>query len=298
MPHTHDHTGIEINRRFQLAIAMNVVIVVLEVVYGLLSHSIALIADAGHNLADVLALIFAMGASFLSARPPTARRTYGFRRTTILAALLNAMIMLVMTGAILYGAIDRFRSPVSVDGGTVSLVAGIAILLNAISAFLLHQHSKHDLNVCAPFLHLVGDAASAAGVLIAGIIISYSGMSWVDPLASIIIAMVILFATWRVLRESFNLAADAVPEKIDPSAIESYLKSVDGVRDIHDLHIWGMSTTHVVLTAHLVIPERTVEDSMLFDISRELHDRYGIEHSTLQVERGSIECELESSHVI
>jgi cobalt-zinc-cadmium efflux system protein len=299
MPHDHSHAPpTHVNRNFKIAIGLNICIVVLEVMFGLLAHSIALVADAGHNTADVLALVFAMGANLLAMRPPTSRRTYGFRRTTILAALLNAVIILVLTGAIMYGAIERFRSPTEVNGAIVSAIAAISIALNGISAWVLFAHQKTDLNVRAPFLHLIADAASAAAVMVAGLIIVWSGASWVDPLASILICLTILLATWSILRESFNLVTDAVPEQIDADAIESYLRSIDGVLDVHDLHIWGMSTTHVVLTVHLIIPDRAVEDDLLFGIARALHDRYGVEHTTIQVERGAISCELAASHVI
>jgi cobalt-zinc-cadmium efflux system protein len=303
MPHDHAaHNASlaqdpKLKNRFRMAIAMNITIVVAELVYGIIGHSVALLADAGHNVADVLALVFAMAANILAARPPTARRTYGFRRTTILAALLNAMFILILTGGILFGAVHRLQEPTEVNGLTVSLVASLAIVLNAISALLLFSY-KHDLNVRAPFLHLIGDAASAAGVLIAGLLITWTGKSWIDPVASIIIAVTIMFATWKILRESFNLAADAVPEHLNPAEIESYLLSVRGVAEVHDLHIWGVSTTHVVLTAHLVIPDYEVEDALLFTISHELERRFGIDHATLQIERGAMNCELASSHVI
>jgi cobalt-zinc-cadmium efflux system protein len=303
MPHDHAAHDASLARdpklknRFRIAIALNIVIVIAELVYGILDHSVALLADAGHNVADVLALVFAMTANILASRPPTARRTYGYRRTTILAALLNAMVILILTGGILFGAVHRLQEPAEVNGLTVSMVAGLAIVLNSICALLLLSH-KHDLNVRAPFLHLIGDAASAAGVLIAGLLIEWTGKSWIDPIASILIAVTILLATWKILRESFNLAADAVPEHLDPTAIEEYLRSVEGVTEVHDLHIWGMSTTHVVLTSHLVIPNYAVEDSLLFQISHELKSRFGIDHATLQIERGMMNCELASSHVI
>ena len=300
MPHDHHHHHpiSAPNGRFKLAIALNVAIVVIEVIYGFLGHSIALISDAGHNFADVLSISFALGASILAARPPTKRRTYGFRRTTILAALLNAVILLLTTGAIVFGAVERFLKPSPVDGHTIWIVASIAIVLNAISASLFLRDRKHDLNIRAAYFHLVGDVAASSGVVIAGILIVWTGASWIDPLTSIIIATVILFGTWKILREAINLAADAVPEHIDADAIESYLRNIDGVADVHDLHIWGMSTTHVVLTAHLVIPEKKVEDNILFNICSELKRNFGIEHATLQVERGSLDCELASSHVI
>lgn len=301
MPHDHHHhtpASESPNASFKIAIGLNIVIVVLQVVYGFLSHSIALIADAGHNLTDVLSLLLALGANVLAARPPTQKRTYGYRRTTILAALLNAAILLVTTGAILFAAIERLRNPVPVDGGVVSIVAGIGIVLNAASAWLFARGRKGDLNVKAAFLHMAGDAAVSAGVVLAGIIIVATGALWVDPAMSIIISIVIALGTWSVLRDSFNLAADAVPTHIDRVAIEDYLNKVEGVCEVHDLHIWAMSTTHVVLTAHLVIPEGRVEDDMLFQISRTLHDSYGIEHTTIQIERGAPGCELADEHVI
>ncbi len=296
--HSHDHAATALNRNFKIAVGLNVLIVVIQATYGFVSHSIALIADAGHNLTDVLSLLFAMGANFLAARPPTKTRTYGFRRTTILAALFNAVILLITTGAILYGAIERWAHPVAVDGATVSIVATIGIVLNAFAAMLFLDGRKGDINVRGAFLHMAGDAAVSAGVVVAGLLIVGTGLLWIDPAMSIVISIVIAISTWKLLRESFNLASDAVPEQIDPAAIESYLRSVDGVLEVHDLHIWGMSTTHVVLTAHLVIPDRAIEDALLFEISRELHDHHGIEHTTIQVERGAISCELADSHVI
>ena len=283
---------------FKIAIALNVAIVALQAIYGFLSHSIALIADAGHNFTDVLALVLALGANLLAARPPTKYRTYGYRRTTILAALLNAVLLLVTTGAIIFGAVHRLEHPSPVDGATVSIVAGIGIVLNLVSALLFRRGSESDLNVKAAFLHMAGDAAVSAGVVIAGLAIIWTGALWIDPIMSIVISVVILVSTWQVLRESVNLAADAVPESIDPETIERYLTSVDGVAAVHDLHIWGMSTTHTVLTAHLVVPQREVQDRMLFGICEELKSRFGIAHATLQVERGSAACALEASHVI
>ncbi|HEY3875519.1 MAG TPA: cation diffusion facilitator family transporter [Candidatus Kapabacteria bacterium] len=300
MPHDH-HTNeapLVTNTSFKIAIGLNVLIVVMQIVYGILSHSVALIADAGHNFTDVLSLLLAMGANILAARPPTRKRTYGYRRTTILAALFNAMILLITTGAILFAALERLKNPVGVDGSTVSVVAGIGIILNAASAWLFARSRKGDLNTKAAFLHMAGDAAVSAGVVIAGILILWTGALWLDPAMSIVISLVIAFSSWTVLRDSFNLASDAVPSEIDHAAIERYLLGVKGVTDIHDLHIWAMSTTHAVLTAHLVIPERAVEDALLFTIAHELHHHYGIEHTTLQVERGAVPCELASEHVI
>ncbi len=304
MPHDHSPSIAGTNSSFKIAIWLNVLIVIVQVVYGILSHSVALVADAGHNLTDVLSLLFALGANVLAARPPTKKRTYGFRRTTILAALLNAMILLVATGAILFAAFERLRHPAPVNGRTVAIIAGIAIVLNGISAWLFARGRKgasptmRDLNVKAAFLHMASDAAVSAGVVLAGLIILWTGAMWVDPVMSIIIAIVITFGTWSLLRDSFNLAADAVPEGINPSAIEAYLRGLDGVADVHDLHIWGMSTTQIALTAHLIVRHEVSEDALLATISTAMHDRYGIEHTTIQTERGALECELAPGHVV
>jgi cobalt-zinc-cadmium efflux system protein len=298
MPHDPTPPAIRTNASFKIAIGLNVLIVAMQAVYGILSHSVALVADAGHNLTDVLSLLFALGANILAARPPTKKRTYGFRRTTILAALLNAMILLVATGAILFAAIERLRNPMPVNGETVAIIAGIGIVLNGLSAWLFARGRKGDLNVRAAFLHMAGDAAVSAGVVIAGLIIIWTGALWVDPLMSIVIAIVIVAGTWSLLRDSFNLAADAVPEGIDPTAIESYLRGLDAVTDVHDLHIWGMSTTQIALTAHLIVRQQASEDALLALIVCTMRDQYGIEHTTIQIERGALECELASNQVV
>ena len=298
MPHDYAPPATRTNASFKIAIGLNVLIVALQAVYGILSHSVALVADAGHNLTDVLSLLFALGANILAARPPTKTRTYGFRRTTILAALLNAMILLVATGAILFAAFDRLRHPAPVDGRTVAWIAGIGIVLNAASAWLFVRGRKGDLNVKAAFLHMAGDAAVSAGVVMAGLIILWTGAIWVDPMMSIVIAIVIVAGTWSLLRDSFNLAADAVPEGIDPSAIESYLRGLEAVTDVHDLHVWGMSTTQIAMTAHVIVREEVAHDALIATICTAMHDRFSIEHTTIQIERGALECELASSHVV
>lgn len=299
MPHDAAPATIPSNASFKIAIALNVAIVILQAVFGFLSHSIALVADAGHNLTDVLSLLIALGANILAARPPTKKRTYGFRRTTILAALLNATILLVATGAILFAAVDRLSHPVPVHGATVSIIAAIGIVLNAASAWLFLRGRKSDLNVKAAFLHMAGDAAVSAGVVLAGLIIVWTDALWVDPTMSIIIVIVIAAGTWSLLRDSFDLAADAVPTGIDPAAIEAYLRGLEGVTAVHDLHIWGMSTTHVALTAHLVIaPGSAMEDALLSNVCHTMHDRFGIDHTTVQIERGAFECELAPEHVV
>jgi cobalt-zinc-cadmium efflux system protein len=303
MPHDFASSVPETNASFKIAIGLNVLIVILQVVYGIVSHSVALVADAGHNLTDVLSLLFALGANILASQPPTKRRTYGFRRTTILAALLNAMILLVATGAILFAAFERLGHPTPVNGRVVAMIAGVGIVLNGISAGLFAHGRKGDLNVKAAFLHMAGDAAVSAGVVIAGLIIIWTGAIWVDPLMSIVIAIVIVAGTWSLLRDSFNLAADAVPEGIDSAAIDRYLRGLNAVTDVHDLHIWGMSTTQVALTAHLIVHgdavrDETAHDALLSTICAAMHDRFGIGHTTVQIERGALECELAPEHVV
>ena len=304
MPNSKFPSVVETNASFKIAIGLNILIVLLQVVYGILSHSVALVADAGHNLTDVLSLLFALGANILAARPPTQKRTYGFRRTTILAALLNAMILLVATGAILLAAIERLRRPTPVNGSVVAIIAGIGIVLNGISAWLFARGRKgasstmRDLNVRAAFLHMMGDAAVSAGVVIAGIIILRTGAIWVDPLMSIVIAIVIVAGTWSLLRDSFNLAADAVPAGIDLAAIEQYFRRLNGVSDVHDLHVWGMSTTQIAITAHVIVREDVAHDELISTICAAMHGRFGIEHTTIQIERGALECELAPGHVV
>lgn len=304
MPNSKFPSVVETNASFKIAIGLNILIVLLQVVYGILSHSVALVADAGHNLTDVLSLLFALGANILAARPPTQKRTYGFRRTTILAALLNAMILLVATGAILLAAIERLRRPTPVNGSVVAIIAGVGIVLNGISAWLFARGRKgasstmRDLNVRAAFLHMMGDAAVSAGVVIAGIIILRTGAIWVDPLMSIVIAIVIVAGTWSLLRDSFNLAADAVPAGIDLAAIEQYLRRLNGVSDVHDLHVWGMSTTQIAMTSHVIVREDVAHDELISTICAAMHGRFGIEHTTIQIERGALECELAPGHVV
>ena len=303
MPHDHAEPALQTNGSFKIAIALNIVIVLVQAIYGFLSHSIALVADAGHNLTDVLGLAIALGANILASRPPTKKRTYGFRRTTILAALLNATVLLLATGAILWAAIERFGHPVNVAGATVSIIAGIGIVLNAASAWLFSRNRAHDLNVKGAFLHMAGDAAVSGGVVLAGLIIVWTRAMWVDPLMSILIVVVITLGTWSLLRDSFNLAADAVPEGIDANSIEAYLRGLEGVSQVHDLHIWAMSTTQVALTAHLVRTADREEgaqaaDTLLAAVSTTLRDRFGIDHATVQIEHGAIECQLAPDHVV
>jgi len=257
-------------------------------VYGMRSGSLALLADAGHNAGDVLGLILAWAAIRLGQRAPTTRRTYGFRGSSILAALANAVILLVAVGGVAWEAIARLRTPSPVDGHVIAWVAGVGIVINTLTALLFASGRKHDLNVRGAFLHMATDAAVSLGVMISGIIVATTGTEWIDPAVSLAVVVLITWATWGLFREALDLALHAVPHGIDPDAVRDYLVALPGVTEVHDLHIWGMSTTEIALTAHIVRPAGGDTDAFLATVSRELHDRFHIEHPTLQVERGCV----------
>jgi cobalt-zinc-cadmium efflux system protein len=260
--------------------------VVLEVVYGLKSSSLSLVADAGHNFGDVLGLALAWIAALLALRLPTRRHTYGMRRSSILAALANAIFLLITVGAIAWEAILRFQHPDVVDSRTVVWVAALGIAINLSTALLFVAGRKGDLNVRGAFLHMTADAAVSLGVVAAGIIIGITGWLWVDPVVSLLVVAVITVGTWSLLTESIHLALDAVPESVELADVEAYLRALPNVTDVHDLHVWGMSTTDVALTAHLVKPVLGDDDAMLIGTCQELHKRFGIGHATIQIERG------------
>jgi cobalt-zinc-cadmium efflux system protein len=285
----HHHHGSPDNQgqAFVITIALNTVFVVVEFACGIVANSTALMADAGHNLSDVLGLLLAWGASMLARRTPSGRYTYGLRSTSILAALANAMLLMVACGAIALEAAQRFAEPPVVAGLTVTLVAGIGIVINGLSAWLFVKGSHGDLNIRGAYLHMLADAVVSLGVVLAGVAMLYTGWYWLDPAISLAIVVVIVIATWGLLRESLRLALNAVPAHIDAAALEAYLRQCPGVCDIHDLHIWGMSTTESALTVHLVMPEGYPGDACMDDIMRTLTERYAIQHSTLQVEQGT-----------
>lgn len=279
----HTHAPASYGRAFALGVALNAGFVLLEWIYGRISHSLALQADAGHNLSDVLGLLLAWGASVLAQRQPSYRRTYGLRRSTILAALINAVVLLFAVGAIAWEALGHLRQPAPVAGTTVIVVAAIGIVINTATA-LLFLRGQHDLNIRGAFLHMAADAGVSLSVLLAGASIWATGWTWLDPVVSLVVAGVILLSTWTLLRDAIDLALDAVPRDIDLPAVRSYLRALPSVAEVHDLHIWGMSTTEAALTAHLVIPDGSANDALLARAEQELHDRFGIEHATLQVE--------------
>jgi cobalt-zinc-cadmium efflux system protein len=282
----HSHAPASFGRAFAIGIALNVAFVAIEAIYGLRAHSMALLADAGHNLSDVFGLMVAWGGAVLARSTPTRRHTYGLRSSTILAALTNAILLLVAIGAIAWEAIRRFGHPEPIAGGVVAVVAAIGIGVNGATALLFMAGRKGDLNVRGAFLHMAADAAVSAGVVIAGLVILKTGWLWLDPVISLVIVAVIAVSTWGLLRDSVNLALNAVPAHIDPEPVEKYLAALPGVREVHDLHIWGMSTTDVALTAHLIRPTVEDEDRMLLEVCDTLRDKFGISHATVQIERG------------
>ena len=295
----HDAAAAPRGRAFALAIALNLVFVAVEVAAGLVSGSMALIADAGHNLSDVLSLLLAWGASVLAARPPSERFTYGLKSSSILAAIANAALLWVALGAILVETLRRIAEPTPVAGNTMMAVAGAGILVNALSAMLFARGRKADLNLRAAFTHLMADAAVSAGVVIAGLLVVVTGERLVDPLTSLIICAVIAWTSWDLLRESLRMGMLGVPEGIDVAQVRAFLEAQPGVSAVHDLHVWPMSTTETALTAHLVMPDAGQDDAFLHGLADELAHRFGIGHPTVQVERhGGPECALDCEAVV
>ena len=300
--HHHDHGSPAKDSHgtaFALAVGLNLAFVVAEVAAGLSSGSMALIADAGHNFGDVLSLLLAWGASVLASRPPSARFTYGLKSSSILAALANAALLWVALGAILIETIRRFADPAPVTGVTMTVVAGIGILVNGLSAILFAKGRKNDLNLRAAFQHLLADAAVSAGVVIAGLLIMATGLQWIDPVTSLVITAVIGLGSWGLLRDSVKLGLLGVPEGIDETAVRAFLKAQPGVSAVHDLHIWPMSTTETALTAHLVVPAGHPGDAFLHDLAHELEHDFGICHATIQVETAlDADCVLHADGVV
>ncbi len=285
---------------FAVGTALNAAFVLIEAGFGFAANSMALLADAGHNLSDVVGLLVAWGASALVKRPPTARFTYGLGSSSILAALANAIILLVAVGAIALEATQRFVTPEPVAGKTVMIVAAIGIIINTFTAWLFMAGRKDDLNVRGAFLHMAADAAISLGVVIAGAAMLLTGWQWVDPVVSIAISAVIVWGTWGLLKESVNSALHAVPAGIDPAAVRGHLETLPGVAAIHDLHIWPMSTTETALTCHLVMPAGHPGDRFTAAVAKTLKDSYRIGHATLQIELGEAgcDCALKPDHVV
>ena len=285
---------------FAISIALNLGFVLIESVFGFISHSMALLADAGHNFSDVLGLVAAWGANVLAARRPSARYTYGLRSSSILAALLNAIILLIAVGGIVVEAAQRLGAPSPVGGVTIIIVACAGVIVNGAAALLLGHRHQDDLNVRSAFAHMLGDALVSVGVALSGAVIIWTGWLWLDPAVSIAVSIVIVFGTWRLLRRGLDMALHAVPAGIDPAEVRQHLLRVSGVSEVHDLHIWPMSTTTTALTAHLIMPAGPPGDACLADVAASLQARFGIEHATIQVETGdpAHPCVLVPDHVV
>ena len=299
--HGHHHHGeLNYNRAFAIGVGLNLAFVVVEIIFGLFANSLALLADAGHNFSDVLGLLLAWGASVLGNRLPSARRTYGLRRSSILAALLNSLILLMAIGMIAWEAIDRLIHPDVVATGTVMIVAFIGVIINTATALLFMGGKEHDLNIRGVYLHMAADAAISLGVVLGAFMIAITSWVWIDPALSLGIAAAIGIATWRLLRQSLDLSLDAVPDQIDVPAVQSFLGRLPGVVEIHDLHIWAISTTETALTVHIVKPEAIVDDDWLAEISDDLRQQFNIGHATIQIESGvsRVPCKLAPDHVV
>lgn len=286
--HGHSHAPKDFGRAFAIGIALNSIFVVVEATFGFLYGSMALVADAGHNLSDVLALVLAWGASIAAKRPPSDRYTYGFKSSTILAALANALLLAVAIGAILFETIHRILEPQEPQGMVMVVVAGIGIAINAFTA-MLFMRGQEDLNIRGAYLHMAADALVSAGVVVAGLAIVLTGLWWIDPLVSLGIVAIIAWGTWGLAKDSLRMGLLAVPATIDVEDVRRHLAGLEGVETVHDLHIWPMSTTETALTAHLVMPGAPCSDGFLRDIGRSLEQEFGIGHTTLQVERGTDE---------
>lgn len=293
--HDHSHAPSSFDKAFAAGIALNLAFVGIEAFYGWKIDSLALLADAGHNLSDVAGLVLAWGGALAGNLKPNLRHTYGWKRGSILAAFANALLLLVAMGALGWEALGRLLSPdsnVVNEGVTIMAVAGIGIVVNSATALLFMKGREHDLNIRGAFLHMAADALVSAGVVVAGAFTLWKGWLWLDPVVSLMIAAVIVWGTWSLFRQSLHLLFDGVPDDIDPQAVHDYLAGLPGVQFVHDLHIWGLDTKQAALTAHLVMPQGPVDDAFLQDIAETLHERFEITHSTVQVVRqpSSIAC--------
>ncbi|WP_395495941.1 cation diffusion facilitator family transporter [Acetobacter sp. KSO5] len=302
--HAHVHTPASFGSAFAIGIALNVVYLGAEALWGILSNSLSLLADAGHNLSDVLALAAAWLAQHLSAKSPSARFTYGLRRSSILAALANAVILMLVTGGVAWESIERLFHPAPVAGKTMMIVAAIGILVNGGTALLFASGQKNDINIRGAFLHMASDAVTSLAVVIAGGLVLMTGLTWIDPAISLAISVVVVLATWSLLRDSLDMALDGVPRSVDRDSVETFLRSQPGVADLHDLHIWPMSTTETALTVHLVreasLPAGQTETLLLQNTVATLRTRFGIVHPTVQIESADYHpsCHLVDPHTV
>ncbi|APE27129.1 cation diffusion facilitator family transporter [Aurantiacibacter gangjinensis] len=290
--HGHSHAPADFGRAFAIGVVLNTAFVIVEATYGFLSGSMALVADAGHNLSDVLGLLIAWGASIAAKKPPSERFTYGLKSSTILAAFANAVLLLVAIGAILFETVHRLLDPVEPEGWTMIWVAGVGIVINTVTALMFMRGRKHDLNIRGAFLHMAADALVSVGVVIAGAAILLTGYVVIDPLVSLLIVAVIAWGTWGLLKDSVKMGLLAVPDSVDCDAVRTYLRDLPGVEAVHDLHIWPMSTTETALTVHLVMPGGHPGDAFLHEITHRLEHDHGVGHVTIQVETTFDNCDV------
>lgn len=284
MAHDHSHGSQNYGKAFGIGIALNTIYVAVELYYGFVANSSALLADAGHNASDVFSLILAWAAIKMAPKRPSKRYTYGLRKTTILASLFNGIIIIAAAGLIAWDAIRKFQSPAEISGNLIMIVAAIGLVVNTGTAFLFWKGQKGDLNIRGAFLHMAADAGVTLGVLLGGLAIKYTDLSWIDPALSLIIVVVILYSAWGLLRDSLKIAIDAVPKNIDIDEVEEFLQNLEGVEDVHDLHIWAMSTTETALSTHLVVPDEH-SDKFIYKVREKLHEKFEITHSTIQIEK-------------
>ncbi|MDO9481079.1 MAG: cation diffusion facilitator family transporter [Hydrogenophaga sp.] len=283
--HDHSHAPANFNTAFAVGIALNIAFVAMEAFYGWKINSLALLADAGHNLSDVIGLVLAWGGALAGKLRPDARHTYGWKRATILAAFINALLLLVAMGSLVWEALHRLQSPEPVQGITIMVVAGVGIVVNTATALLFMRGREKDLNIRGAFLHMAADALVSAGVVVAGALALWFGWTWLDPVVSLLIAVVIVVGTWSLFRQSLHLLFDGVPESVDLLQVKALLESLPGVARVHDLHVWAMGTSDIAMTAQLVMPEGHADDAFLQNATEQLHHRFEIEHATIQVVR-------------
>ena len=283
--HSHDHAPANFNAAFGIGIGLNLAFVAIEAYYGWKIDSLALLADAGHNLSDVIGLVLAWGGALAGRLRPDARHTYGWKRASILAAFTNALLLLVAMGSLVWEAVHRLQSPQAIEGITIMVVAGIGIVVNTVTALMFMRGRDTDLNIRGAFLHMAADALVSVGVVVAGGLALWFGWNWLDPVVSLLIAAVIVLGTWSLFRQSLHLLFDGVPDSVDLRAVQALLENLPGVARVHDLHVWAMGTSEIAMTAHLVMPQGQADDAFLAHATHELHEQFEIGHVTLQVVR-------------
>ena len=298
MSHDHSHHISHYNRAFAIGVLLNLIFVVIEAGYGFFANSLALLADAGHNLSDVVSLLLAWGANVLASKAATDKRTFGYKKSTVLASLMSSVLLMAALASIAWHAIERFENPQPVTGMTVIVVSLIGVVINTLTVLLFVQGQKHDLNIRGAFLHMAADAAVSLGVVIAGIVILFKNWQWVDPVVSLSIVVIVFIGTWGLFKDSLNYATDAVPKNISIEKLKQYFLSIEHVTGVHGLRVWPLSTTESALIVHLVTDNNALNNDFLIEVQRHLHDHFDIEHATIQVEssQGSAGCMFNHGH--